>query len=100
MSLIRAYDGIKSMRLPETSGRELAEALCEQNPTWHDLEIDTHRLPAHILISVFFTAFLQRIFELQPDMLYYARNIRWLTEFDFQRDNIKRFSEDFVPRIA
>ncbi|HVA50916.1 MAG TPA: hypothetical protein VNH11_31530 [Pirellulales bacterium] len=83
---------------PPTEGERLAVWLMEQGDLdWHDLTIDVRRCPPALLISAFFNAFLQKIFEVEPARLELARSIKWQPTFPFQEKNIKEWVDAFSP---
>lgn len=83
---------------PPSEGELLADKLVAMNlPSWNELIVDVSNCPPALLISAFFNAFLQRVFELHPDRLQEARAISWKSRFPFQDKNIKEWIEGFAP---
>lgn len=83
---------------PPDEGTKLGNKLLEKSDVdWDDLHVDLTSLPAGLLISAFFNGFLQCIFEKAPNLLDKARKTDWKLKFDFQRDNVRRWMDDFKP---
>jgi hypothetical protein len=83
---------------PPDEGERLAAKLLNATDTnWEDLTIDLRGLPSGLLISAFFNAFLQEIYDRRPNLLKQARTIKWRVTYDFQEANIKQWMSDFAP---
>ena len=89
---------IVGIGFPADEGTKLAVYLLSNpNTTWDNLEINLKKCTPGLLISSFFNGFLQKIADIRPDVLPKARKTQWLTAFDFQLQNIKRWTKDFAP---
>lgn len=95
---IRASDHV-GVGFPPEEGKRLAAALLA-NPRfdWSSLRIDLTSLAPALLISSFFSSFLQEIYDQRKDLLKFARTARWIAKFPFQEDMIERWMEAFTPR--
>lgn len=82
---------------PPTEGVRLAEALLGEGVDLSQVEVDLATLPAELLISPFFNAFLQTVYDREPSLLEQARRVHWHVAYDFQRENIKCWMHEFVP---
>jgi hypothetical protein len=82
---------------PTDEGTRLADALLRAPDDWTNLSIDLRKMPAGLLISAFFNAFLQRIYEKKPDCLEDARRLQWKLAHPFQEKNVKEWMKDFKP---
>ena len=83
---------------PPNEGERLAQWLMNQDiASWGSLVIDLDDCPPALLISAFFNAFLQHIFEHQPKRLEEAKSITWKARFPFQDRNIKEWVAAFAP---
>ncbi len=86
---------------PTDEGEELARALLgKADLDFYSLTVDLTHCDSALLISAFFNAFLQEIFNQRPDLLDVARKIDWELEFDFQRENVGEWMHDFQPYLV
>lgn len=56
-----------------------------------ELSVDLNYCPVKTLISAFWTAFMNRLYEIDPDYCEAATEITWTTEYDWQNANIARW---------
>ena len=97
---ISALDHIES-GFPPKEGEHLADYIMSVSDIdWQLLTIDLHKCPPGLLISAFFNAFLQRVYEEHPDKLEAARAIDWKLDYDFQKTNVKRWTKEFEPQAV
>jgi hypothetical protein len=83
---------------PTDEGTHLADVLLSAKiDDWTTITIDLRKMPAGLLISAFFNAFLQRIHEKKPDRLAEARGIKWKLAYPFQEKNVQEWMKDFEP---
>jgi hypothetical protein len=82
---------------PPEEGAKLAEVLMGPGYSVQGASVDLRKCPAGLLISAFFNAFLQRVHEKDPALLDAARKIHWELEYDFQKQNVARWMQDFKP---
>jgi len=83
---------------PTDEGLRLADLVLQNNEVdVSDLEIDLTACASSLLISAFFNAFLQRVYEQQPSKLDDARSIHWKLKFDFQHKNVDNWMSNFRP---
>jgi hypothetical protein len=82
---------------PTDEGLRFADAMLAKHRDWSDVTVDLSKMPAGLLISAFFNAFLQRIYEKKPDRLEEARRIKWKLAHPFQEKNVKEWMADFKP---
>ena len=83
---------------PPKEGERLADALIAQCVIADDLTIKLEGCPPALLISAFFNGFLQRIFEQNSSKFGAAKKVKWVAEFEFQNDNIRKWVAEFEPR--
>lgn len=97
MTLIDAKQIVKPT-FPPDEGASLARALLADNATdWDDLTVDLSALPASLLISAFFNAYLQTVHETKPALLAVARRTKWKLKFQFQTNNVLDWMTKFQP---
>ncbi|MCI0420805.1 MAG: hypothetical protein L0312_16520 [Acidobacteria bacterium] len=96
MAYVNARE-IIGTRFPPEEGEKLADALMREHDDWSCLIVDLRRCPPSLLISAFFNAFLQKVYEERPDLLRAAREIEWQLAYPFQTDNVKTWVADFKP---
>ncbi|WP_437736835.1 hypothetical protein [Sorangium sp. So ce1335] len=83
---------------PSEEGRNLSSALlATAGISWADLEIDARGLPPGLLISAFFSGFLESVHENRPALLRKAKRVKWHLSFQFQEENVARWTHDFRP---
>jgi len=81
---------------PPDEGRRLAEAVLNNDSVdLDDVEIDLTAMKPALLISGFFNSFLQRVYELKPQLLEVARTVSWRLDFEFQQAAVKRWVDAF-----
>lgn len=83
---------------PPSEGERLADALLEENRLADGLTIRLDGCPPALLISAFFNGFLQRVYEQDRSKFESAKAVRWIAEFDFQNENIRKWISEFEPR--
>src|SRR5438874_2356244 len=81
---------------PTDEGTKLADVLLDLSD-WTQISVDLRKMPAGLLISAFFNAFLQRIYEKNPDRLDEARAVKWKLLHPFQMKNVEQWMRDFKP---
>lgn len=84
-------------RFPPDQGRAAADVILGLNQPLAGLEVDLHGFRPESLISAFFSSFLQRVFEVKPELVDEARKIKWRAPFPFQEENIQRWMSTFQP---
>lgn len=83
---------------PTDEGEKLANyLLAKPERDWSSLAIDLTGCDSGLLISAFFNAFLQTIYENSASDLDDARLIVWKLDFSFQRENVAEWMKDFRP---
>ncbi len=82
---------------PPKEGARLADALLREVADWDDLTVDLTKCSPGLLISAFFNAFLQRIYDQKPELLPKARKVRWDLAYPFQQENAARWVQEFAP---
>ena len=86
-------------RLPSINGASLAEGVMKVTDVpWSEIVIDASRCPPELLVSTFYTAFWQRIYETLPDRLEEAKAIRWEFEYDVKQTTLEYLRNHFEPR--
>lgn len=86
--MLRAKQHIKA-GWATTEGRSLAQAALAREEPLDALTIDMGGCPNSLMISPFFNAFLQAIFDQRGEAgLMQAKSIKWKAEFPFQLDLI------------
>lgn len=93
---IIAIDHLES-KAPGDEGARLADLLLDEGDDLCEFAVDLRAIKPALLISVFFNAFLQRIFDRLPESLPNARQVTWVVPYEFQRRHIKRLMSDFSP---
>jgi len=98
--IILAHEHVFS-GFPPTEGTKFADVVLElvKGGDKRDILIDLSGLPPAMLISAFINGFLQRIYVTDESFLDHARAIQWQTKFDFQRENVERWVNDFRPVV-
>ena len=85
-------------KYPDNDGANIAKILLESsNTNWNDIIINLRKLNTEIIISVFFSSFLQTIYDMGREHLDDARKIKWEVNFNFQSANIERWMQEFQP---
>lgn len=95
--MIKAKDLVGTSFPPEEGSRLATVLLDRTDVTWSKLTIDLSELPSSLLISAFFNAFLQAVFEKKPELLPTAKSIDWQLKFDFQKKNVQSWMDHFTP---
>lgn len=86
---------------PTDEGRTLAQYLLKQDGIeWDNLTIDMAKCPSTLLISAFFNAFWQEIFDERRELLDKALGLHWKLAFAFQKDNVSRWAHEFKPCVG
>src|SRR5262245_43891640 len=82
---------------PTDEGIRFADALLSDSEDMSNKTVDLRKIPAGLLISAFFNAFLQRVYEKNPQRLDEARGIKWQLAHPFQEQNVREWMADFQP---
>lgn len=85
---------------PTDEGKNFAIKILESQKSLDRISVDVSGCAPALLISAFFNAFLQHIFEESEENLDMARTIEWNTLFPFQIANIARWVSDFKPHVS
>jgi hypothetical protein len=82
---------------PPDEGERLADWFLTHDDRISGEEVDLTKCPSALLISAFFNAFLQRIYERRQDLYPDAKSLRWKLKFDFQDKNVQDWIDNFKP---
>lgn len=82
---------------PTDEGKRLGTSLLESLKTLETVEVDLTGCKPVLLISAFFNAVLQTVYDRDPKLLGSARKIKWNLPFEFQRQNVAQWMVDFRP---
>jgi hypothetical protein len=85
---------------PPNEGERLADWVLKQSSELSEEQIDLTRCPPALIISAFFNAFLQRIYERNVKLYPVAKQLKWKLRFPFQERNVRDWIESFRPADA
>jgi hypothetical protein len=103
--IVKAVDYARFGDRPAEIGTATAQGLCDilaikiiQNEkiNWNDITIDCRGLRTGELITSFASSFVRRFSRSYPGCLNSLKKIKWLTNYDFQKDNIEGWVRDEV----
>lgn len=89
---------VVSKGFPTDEGKVLARhVLKESGNQLTGLTIDLTDCQSAMLISAFFNSFLQHIYDTDHTLLSDAKKTNWVLKFDFQREKVHGWMNDFSP---
>lgn len=79
------------------NGAALACELLPVSERWNRIAVNLYGLSPELLTSSFFNGFLQTIYEKDQATFNNVKKIKWLTDYDFQKEYIEFWIENFKP---
>ena len=91
-----ATGAVSRAEFPTDAGRKLAIRMLDRAARpW--AEVNLSGLPPELLIGGFFFAFLQTVYDSEPELLDEAKGIRWILDHAFQDERVSDWMTSFQP---